>query len=362
MNRIGVMQITDTLAIGGLERVAVNLANELPDDHYRSHCCATRHEGPLRQLLKPHVKYFHLERTGRFDPGALRRLIRYIAEKDIRILHAHGTSLFIAAAAAFRSRATLLWHDHFGRAESEQRIAWIYRRALRAATGVVAVTENLASWSRETIRMPRERVWYVPNFVPAFDSESKTPSLPGVPGARIVCAANLRPQKDHGSLIQAMKLVVQEFPEAHLILLGKADHETHLEQINNAIARENLASHISWLGPRLDVYAILRGCDIGVLSSASEGLPLALIEYGMAPLASVATNVGQCSEVLKEGKAGILVPPNSPASLADAITLLLRTPARRAAMAAAFSHHVRKEYGSDIGIKRICAIYDAILR
>ncbi|MGP8253010.1 MAG: glycosyltransferase family 4 protein, partial [Terracidiphilus sp.] len=83
-----------------------------------------------------------------------------------------------------------------------------------------------------------------------------------------------------------------------------------------------LDRHVSYLGPQQRVAPILRGCDIGVLSSLSEGLPLSLLEYGAAGLASVATEVGQCGEVLDGGKTGILVPAGSPSRLSEALLRL----------------------------------------
>src|SRR4051812_6922005 len=113
MNRIGVMQITDSLAIGGLERVAVNLANSLSPEHYHSHLCVTRDNGPLEKLIGKNVKLIHLERTGRYDFGALWRLRNFIRENQIQILHAHGTSLFTAALVSrFKPKPVVIWHDH----------------------------------------------------------------------------------------------------------------------------------------------------------------------------------------------------------------------------------------------------------
>ena len=93
------------------------------------------------------------------------------------------------------------------------------------------------------------------------------------------------------------------------------------------IERRGLGQHVSVLGVRNDVHDILRGCDIGILSSTSEGLPVALIEYGMVGLAAVATDVGQCAEVLDGGAAGVIVPPKDAGALARAVISLLANPA-----------------------------------
>jgi glycosyltransferase involved in cell wall biosynthesis len=362
MDRIGVMQITDTLALGGLERVAVNLANHLPRDFYRSHLCVTREEGPLKQFVDPRVQYLHLNRSGRFDLKAWWVMARYIQAHDIRVIHAHGTSLFIAAVAClFNRRATLVWHDHFGRAGSEERPAWLYAAAMRTVAGIISVNQDLARWAHANLPLPDDRIWYIPNFVcePAVGTD--LPPIPGAPGRRVICVANLRPQKDHLNLLEAVRIVAREIPDVHVVLLGRADDKVHLNCLKDAIVEFGLCSNVSWLGPRTDISHILKQCDIGVLSSTSEGLPLALMEYGMARLAVVATDVGQCREVLDSGRAGFVVPPKAPQSLARAIICLLNSQGCRAEISARFASHVRRNYSAESVMERVCRVYDVIL-
>ena len=64
---------------------------------------------------------------------------------------------------------------------------------------------------------------------------------------------------------------------------------------------------------------ILSQSTIGVLSSKSEGLPLALLEYGLAGLPVIATNVGDCNKVISNRKEGILIEPKNDKVLAEAL-------------------------------------------
>ncbi|HEX8141046.1 MAG TPA: glycosyltransferase [Pyrinomonadaceae bacterium] len=362
MNRIGVMHITDTLEAGGAEQVAVNLANLLPRERFTSHLCTTRREGRLADELTPDVGRLRLARRWRLDGAALRRMLAYIREHEIKILHAHGSSIFTASVASlFAPRTTIVWHDHYG-LPLEDRAAWVERPLAKRAGGIIAVSQPLAEWSRRKLAVAADRVWYIPNFVCLpQQSNAPPPELPGEVGARIVCVANLRPQKDHLTLVRAMAEVVGQVPAAHLLLVGAVVDASYREAIEREIALLGLERHVSLLGERRDVAAILRACDVGVLSSIAEGLPLALIEYAQAGLASVATRVGQCAEVLDEGRAGMLVPAQSPRALSAALVKLLASPAERDALGGLIRERARRLYSAGSIIERICQVYEVLL-
>lgn len=356
---IPVMQIVDTLAPGGLERVAINIANAMPRDKYSSHLCTTRSTGRLQQALLADVGQLHLHRHYRFDLGALARMIRYVRTQRIQILHAHGSAIAISAVVStFPPFPAVIWHDHFGRYAVESRSVLLYRLLTRSAAAIISVNHQLAQWATQQLNFPSEKVWYVPNFVVPPPEITHAAVLPGYPGTRIVCVANLRPQKDHMVLIRAMELVVREHPKAHLILVGGIIDKGYWQTVQKEIASLHLNGNITWLGIRDDVQAILRGCDIGVLSSVSEGLPLALIEYGMAGLPSVVTRVGQCEEVLDRGDAGILVPPQSPRELGEGICAMLSDPSRRAQFADRFRKYVTQHFSAHGAMKVITEIYE----
>lgn len=363
MDRIGVMHLTDTLAAGGAERMAVNLVNLLPRSKYRPHLCTTRREGPLSELVANDVRQLSLARRHRFDMGAFRALCDYLTQQKIGILHAHGTSLFIASLASlFPPHPAVVWHDHYGRYKFDDRPVWLYRLAAKRASWVIAVNESLAEWSLRRLHVPAPYVEYVPNFFCESKLDGVVPDLPGAAGSRIVCVANFRPEKDHLTLIHALDIVIQRCPSAHLLLIGAEIDDAYLARVHREVTWRGLEGHVSFLGPRSDVNAILKQCDVGVLSSASEGLPLALLEYGAAGLPVVATEVGQCAEVLDGGSCGLLAPPLAPALQATCLLSLLQSSERRATLGRKFQERVQSVYSPVAAVQRICSIYDAIMR
>ncbi len=356
--KVGVLHLIDTLSVGGAERMAINLVNLIPDERFSPHLCTTRRSGPLEQLVAGNVGRLRLERHYRFDVFALRKLVRYIRKNNISIVHAHGSTIFTAAAAAQLVRnVSIVWHLHYGTLATEQRDGWAYRLIRNRIRTVIAPSEPLAEWARSALGWKADRVHYVPNFCCLAPAHNARIALPGMPGYRLVAVANFVKEKDHTTLIRAMESVTASIPTAHLLLVGGGDERSYVSGIANAVRSARLTDCVSFLGQRTDISDILRGSDVGVISSYSEGLPLALLEYGEAGLPAVTTAVGQCVDVVDGGRCGLIVPPRAPASLAAAILHLLRAPDERKQLGCLLQQRVRTRFAAEVVISAVCEIY-----
>lgn len=336
--------------------MAVNSVNYLPRSRYRPFLCTSRQAGPLGALVAPDVPWLQLERRQRFDMAAFRRLVAFIRDNDIRIIHAHTTSLFIAVLAAGTSRiANVLWHDH---GALGQRNEFLYRRAVSYTRAVIVVSQPLLRWITERLRFPKDRACYIPNFAVNRPPAPEPPKLPGRPGRRIVCVANFRPEKNHFNLLEAMSIIHSQEPDAELLLVGECRDSEYFARVKQHAER---CPNVTLLGQRLDVADVLRACDIGVISSNSEGLPLALIEYGNARLPVVTTAVGQAADVVDSGRAGLIVEPANPQALAAALLTLLRSPEEKARLGERLHRRVESLYSAESVMRQICGVYDSIL-
>jgi len=357
-----VMQVVDSLWAGGMESVAVNIGNALAEQDFDSHLCSTRVDGPLAASVYPSVKRLRLDRKGRFDVPAIRRFVAYNRQNRIEVLHAHGTAVFISLITAlFPPYPKVVWHVHTGSLATHGDRAGFYRLAGKRSRAVITVSRPLSDWCHNQLRIQSEKIQFIPNFIGRPPANQPPADLPGQPGFRIVCVGNLRPEKDHLTLLKAMKQVIKAHPQAHLLMVGAVLDAAYHAQLNEEIQCNGLGAHVTWLGPRHDVASILKACDVGVLSSAVEGLPMALLEYGIAGLATVTTRVGQCAEVLGDGQCGALVTPGSPGELAVAITRLLFSPGERNRLAAQFLTRVEAGYTAEAVIPRLRQVYDAVL-
>ena len=361
-DELGVLTLVDSLAIGGTESVAVGIANQLAADGVRSFLCTTRAEGPLAGNISAAVGQLHLHRSRTVEWKAIRKLTNFIREHRISILHAHSSSVLTAnLVSRFSPYPRIVWHDHFGPNDREQRSVWMYRGLTRRVGGIVAVSEPLADWSRQRLKFPSDRVWCLPNFVNISSSQLDSVELPGRKGSRVVCVANVRPVKDHLNLIQAWRLVVAQHPQAHLLLVGGLSDGEYVAQVRESVDRQGLRKHVTLLGAREDVPDLLRSCDVAVLSSMSEGLPVSLLEYGAARLPVVVTDVGQCADVVEHGKSGLVVPPGNPEQHAQAMINLLDNERQRESLSARFHSRVKQRYSASAVMKELSRIYSTVL-
>ena len=124
-------------------------------------------------------------------------------------------------------------------------------------------------------------------------------------------------------------------------------------ELETQIARLGLSNSVKLPGQSDHIVAHLAKADLFILSSRSEGLPIALLEAMSAGLPCIATNVEGVDEVIVEGEHGLVVPVEDPEALAQAILQLLRDPEARSRMGAAARLHVSKFYNID----RMCGQY-----
>lgn len=125
-------------------------------------------------------------------------------------------------------------------------------------------------------------------------------------------------QKDHFTLIQAWKELLQNTPDIHYrFMLVGSGLDWDNRELHDWISDAGLESHIFLLGERDDIPDLLNAMDIFTLSSVGEAFPLALGEAMSSGLLCVTTDVGDASFLLDD--CGFLVPKNNPAALAEAI-------------------------------------------
>src|SRR5438067_1752588 len=166
--------------------------------------------------------------------------------------------------------------------------------------------------------------------------------------------AALVPHKGQRYLIDAAHLVVREIPDARFIILGEGELRNHLER---QVREHHLEKHVLLPGFRTDVLGCIKGFDLFVMSSITEGLGTSLLDAMACSRPIVATTAGGIPEIVDEGVTGLLVPPRDHAAMADAIVALISDKARRHAMGEAGFARVNEKFSVERMIAGTAAVY-----
>ncbi|WGK63816.1 glycosyltransferase family 4 protein [Croceiramulus getboli] len=355
-----VIQLIDSLALGGAERVAVNFANALADQGYSSFLCTSRKEGPLKKALHQDVGYLYLNRKSTLDRAALRRLHEFVQSNDIEIIHAHTTSFFLAyALSRWNPQLNLIWHVHHGGYQHSRSPKQLLHRWLsKRFETIITVNEELKQWAES--RLGHHKVYYLPNFASHSEESLTLETLEGEAGKRLVCVANWRPEKNHSLLFKALDQVLVEYPDWTLHLFGNRPDTAYAKVLSDMLQSNNrLQEGIIDHGAVPGVSHHLHQFDLAVLSSFSEGLPMTLLEYGLAGLPVVCTNVGQCAEVL--GDSGQLVPSDDVDAMQQALIRYIADPELRKQHGAALRQRIQSQYEAQKIMGQLVDIYEQII-
>lgn len=343
-----IVQLIDSLEAGGAERMAVNYANALLSCAEFSGLVVSRKEGLLKDKVKPQVNYLFLNRKKTLDFKAILLLRNFLITNKITHIQAHSSSYFIAVLVKFLiPRLKIIWHDHYGKAEQlNDRSYFLIKIFSLFFYRTVSVNQILKNWAIE--RLWCSKVLYLPNFV-EFEKEIEEPfKLEGLEGKRIVCLANLRPQKNHLMLINVAYKIKQEFPDWTFHFVGQDNKDEYSRQIKDKIKEFNLEETIFVYGSVSSVQSVIQQSQIGVLSSVSEGLPLALLEYGKAELPVVVTAVGEIPSIINNEN-GFCVQSEDEIAFSQSLVKLMGNESLRRT----FGENLKKKIEIEFGVKNI---------
>jgi glycosyltransferase involved in cell wall biosynthesis len=166
--------------------------------------------------------------------------------------------------------------------------------------------------------------------------------------------AALTPHKGQRYLIDAAHLVVQEVPDARFVILGEGELREHLER---QVREYRLEKHVLLPGFRTDVLGCIKGFDLFVMSSVTEGLGTSLLDAMACSKPIVATDAGGIPEVVDHGVTGTVVPARDPRAMATAIVALLSDENRRQTMGDAGLARVKARFTVERMVAATAKVY-----
>jgi len=325
---------------GGAETCVYNLSKHLKKrGHEVTVICSSPPFEPGTQFVDG-VKVERLRTCGKlYGTPIMPELFQKLMGEQADIIHANFPSPYIAYLASTVSRvrgvpAVLTWHNDLPPVTWMARIlVTVHDRLvlplyLPQFSSIIA-TSKLYAETSHILEAHKDRVVVIPNGI---DTQRFNPDVPGeeirhrlgVDRGKIVLFVGALTQwhryKGLDVLIQAMALMRDQVPETRLVIVGAGQLETEYKQL---VSQHGLTSWVIFAGnvPDDELPKYYASSNILALPSKdrSEGFGLTILEANATGKPAIGTTVGGIPSVIRDGYNGLLVPPNDPGALAEAI-------------------------------------------
>lgn len=365
--RIRVLQVTHDLGIGGLPRVVETLTRALDPARFEVEALCLHFAGELGEALRVDGFGIHVLEPGarRPDYGSSLRTARFLRGRRYDVVHTHNTQPFLDGAIGLLlgGGGVLVHTDHARDFPDKLRYMVLEHLLSWRAYRVVGVSEHTTENLHRYEWIPRRKLVTIPNGIEAalferpIDRARVRASLGAPDGTRLALfASRLEDQKDVPTLLAAMARLGARAPDLHLVVVGQGSRAEALRAEAHALG---LAGRVTFAGVRLDVPDLLRSCDLFVLSSVWEGLPMVILEALAAGCPIVSTAVGGVPQAVVDGVSGLLVPPKDPEALAGALARMAGDEALRARLAAAGRRVFEDRFSASAMARRYEDLYEA---
>jgi glycosyltransferase involved in cell wall biosynthesis len=354
-----IVHVVQGLGIGGQERLVVQLSHELARRGHEPAIVSLSPGGEVRAEARG-IPVYDTPRPDHADPSLVTRLAALLHHLRADVVHTHNPSPMIhGIPAALLSGVERRVHTKHGKNVYGRRGLWVARAVVRTLDALVAVSPETAHVALLKERVAESRLHVVPNGIPLAglgrdeDARARIRAELGIARDAFVVGSvgRLAVEKEYPSLVRAIAPMLS--PRMHLVLVGDGEARPAVEA---SIPRDR-AAFVTLTGLRRDVPALLAAFDLFVLSSRTEGLPLAVPEAMASALPVVATAVGGLPSVVKRD-CGVLVPFGDQTALGRAIDEMARDPSRTRAMGEAARRHAFASFS----IERMADDYERIYR
>jgi glycosyltransferase involved in cell wall biosynthesis len=372
--RIRVMRVIARMNVGGPALQVVGLLRGLDGEHFdhRVYCgFVGPGEGDFVELCAPDVSVHRMPTLGRSvrpadDVRSLVRLVAAMRRFRPHIVHTHTAKAgALGRLAAVLARVPVRVHTFHGHllhgyfsAPKTRLIVRTERTLARFSDHLIAVGDQVRDdLLAAGIGRPRQYAVVPPGSdlgpLPGRAAARRALGLPGE-GPVVAYVGRVTGIKRPDWFIEVARAVRREIPAAQFVICGDGDLLTEVIATSG-----DLDGGLHLLGWRADVETVYAAADLVLLTSDNEGMPVALIQAGLAGLPAVATRVGGVPEVVQDGVTGLLGAAHVPA-LADHAVRLLRDEKLRLDMGGRARTWTTERFGADRLVSDMSDLYASI--
>lgn len=305
---------------GGGEKWMVRAAQGLSAARHRVVLASKKDSRILQAATEAGVRTKVITIRADFSPLTTLRIARYLRKENIQILVCNLNKDVRVAGLAARFAGTPAVIARHGVLLCGKK--WKHKLTLRyLVDGILTNTDSIK-------RQYLEYGWFDDSFVKVLYNgvEDISDTVPYDfnalhPGKKVLFSAGrLSEQKGFDYLIEAAAILAERRNDLAFVVAGQGAQERKLKE--HAL-KLGLADSFQFIGYKQDIRPYLKGCTLFVLSSRFEGMPNVVMEAMATGKAVIATDVNGVRELMVDGETGLIVPPQDPLTLAEAIQKII---------------------------------------
>ena len=260
-----------------------------------------------------------------FQTSSIRKLIK---DQDIDLVHVNTTESSKGAIAGKLSNVPVIWHLREEIKNNTKKI----RTMEKLANKIIALSKNMKSTLMKMV--PENKIEIIPNGIDTKDFNFTERDRATGDELVVGTIGSIEPRKGTQCLIEAAAKVQKGFPAVKFLIVGSPlpGREGYKKKMESLANKLGVQGKIVFTGQSNNIPSILGNMDIFVLPSLWEGMSRVILEAMASGKPVVSTNVGGTPEVVIDKETGLLVPPEDPEKLAEAIVSLIKDPSMRKRM------------------------------
>ena len=304
----------------------------------------------FKQLRQKHYDFVHIHTpfSASFPGTIIFMLIARFAGAKI-LLHIHGTD----------------WDScYVGRSEFTK---FVFKIGFRIPQQIIVLYETWRINIKKLV--PKEKVHAIANCLE--DTQPPSPSLVeqirpelgiGNNHFLVLTVGFVGPRKGYLDILDAVPEIVKTDESVRFVFVGGEERPGENYPVLSRIENQNLNRWVLAVGEahRSKIPLYLAAADVFVLPSREEGMPIAILEAMRAGIPIITTTVGGIPEMIEDGYSGILIEPENPSKIAEALKSLLKNKELRQRLAQGARTVFEKKFETHVCINKLASIYNSM--